>query len=85
MNKRNGQTEAPTQIFEPNKFYRANDFVSKSIRVDGFQYGRLPMCRAKLYQLIRTGEFPAPKYLGRRTTVWLGSALNDWLDKWLEG
>jgi prophage regulatory protein len=39
---------------------------------------RVPLCRARIYQLIRAGEFPQQIKLGSRS-CWLEREIDDWI------
>jgi prophage regulatory protein len=39
---------------------------------------RVPLCKARVYQLIATGEFPRPVKIGKRST-WLEHEVAAWI------
>ena len=43
-------------------------------------FSRVGLCRSYVHLLISKGEFPHPIKLGRRTSGWLESEIDAWLD-----
>lgn len=37
--------------------------------------------RSKIYQMIKSGEFPRPRKLGRRVSVWLLEEVQLWMEE----
>jgi len=42
------------------------------------------LSRSSIYRLAKTGEFPAPVKLSERTSGWLESEINGWIDSRIE-
>ncbi len=40
---------------------------------------RVPYSRARIYQLVKDGKFPAPVRLGGRASAWLSSEIDEWI------
>ena len=54
----------------PKKFLRLPDVLERT----GYK-------RTTIYEMIKAGNFPAPVYLGQRTTGWVESEVEAWMQE----
>ncbi|CAA0101008.1 Uncharacterised protein [Halioglobus japonicus] len=40
----------------------------------------VPLCRAKIYQMMEAGEFPRPVNLGTRSVAWVATEVLEWVE-----
>lgn len=41
---------------------------------------KVGVCRAKVYDMIKQGEFPKPRKIGR-SSLWVNSEIDSWIDQ----